>query len=298
VSRENASREPSVVNEVINEKTEIEELHAILREVLPSARAQFRMIRISGLTNLFSGHSLDTSFLREDCDGLYPDSDDLRSQAGIFELCPNPWTTLFVTEAGDVHICFLAEPIGNVYETPLAEIWNSPRAVATRSRLIMGRYRAANCSERSCSWREGQTPEPLGGDQVRSLVADMKTLGEWAQRLSPQPSDAPAIDAVRRLLAGRERSSREMEALFQQLCATNAEVHERGQRYIDQLEERLVSDRRVMDELRSESARDHAHIADLELQLEARLKTPIVRAALRASGVLKQLLLKVVQGLM
>jgi hypothetical protein len=41
---------------------------------------------------------------------------------------------MFVVENGDVHLCFLSEPIGNLYEMPLASIWNCQRALAKRSK--------------------------------------------------------------------------------------------------------------------------------------------------------------------
>ena len=165
-------------------------------------------------------------------------------------MCPNPWTNMFVTACGKVHLCFLAEPIGNLYQTPLAEIWNSPRALAIRSRLVSGRYLAAACSEPSCAWREGRTPASPDQDETKRLLAKMKDLRERAARLQPDEAcESPALGAVRRLLEERERSSSEWEALFRELCETNAALHERGQAYIDHLESELTAARQAHLEL-------------------------------------------------
>ena len=86
INDQNASREPSLErSEVIADTGEIRELYGLLRDLLPAQRQRFRMIRTSGLTSLFESHGLDTSFLREEIEGLYPNSDDLAPQqpAGV-----------------------------------------------------------------------------------------------------------------------------------------------------------------------------------------------------------------------
>lgn len=281
INNENTARTPGLVkDEVIADKREVAELHGLLRDALSSGRRNFRTIRVSGLTTLFAAHGLDGSFLREETDGLYPESDDLRPDTGNLEMCPNLWTTMFVTESGNVHLCFLAEPIGNLYQTPLAEIWNSPRALANRSRMISGRYLAATCSEPSCSWREGRKPASTDPNQMKLLLAEMKDLSERAARLRPgEPSELPALSAVRRLVSARDRSSLELGALFRQLCETNSAVHERGQDYINQLESELGAARQMHNDLESElRAARQAYSRIEELQ-----RAPLVRIALRAS---------------
>jgi MoaA/NifB/PqqE/SkfB family radical SAM enzyme len=133
INRENALRTPDLErDEAIADPAEAAELLKVLREALLRERPHFRMIRASGLRSLFEQHGLDPAFLREETAGLYPDSDGLaggpadESVAVPFDLCPNPWTTLFVVENGDVHLCFLSEAIGNLYEAPLASLWNCP----------------------------------------------------------------------------------------------------------------------------------------------------------------------------
>jgi len=308
VNEENASREPALArDEVITEGAEVRELYGLLREVLPAERRRFRMIRTSGLTSLFERHGLDTSFLLEEFQGLYPDSDDLsevreaaapdlhpagaRAAAGAgsvrqptppgvrnrplspaaqdasyescpaecgrggdgvrasradddraSRLCPNPWTTLFVAENGDVRLCFLSEKIGNLYETPLASIWNCQRALAKRSDLLSGRYLASGCSPLWCAWREGRKAAPAASGEAAALRAEMKELvaRAWQMRLSlPTGSASPAIAAVRRLLDSRDQRIAELEAMFVQLCEANAAVHEKGQEHIDHLENKI-----------------------------------------------------------
>ena len=294
INAENTARTPTLVdNEVIAGKQEVCELHEVLRHALSSGRRNFRAIRVNGLTTLFAGHELDCSFLREESDGPYPESDDLRPDAGSFELCPNPWTTMFVTERGNVHLCFLSEPIGNLYETPLAEIWNSPPALAQRSRMISGRYLAAACSEASCSWREGRQPASADGDEFRLLLAEMKDLRARAARTVPGgPSELPALGAARKLLGERERRLSELEGLFGHLCKTNLAVHQHGQAYINHLESELRDARQACD-------RGQACINHLESELrEARQacdqvleqrRTTLVRIAVRASRVIEKL---------
>lgn len=153
ITRENSARFPMLDrNETIADRAEVLELHRLVRETIDRERPHIR-IRTSGLTTLFEQHGLDTEFVAEGEHGLYPDAES--AATGGQELCPNPWTTLFVVENGDVHLCFLSEPVGNLYEEPLVAIWNSPRAVAKRLRMAAGRYRDSGCSPQWCGWREG-----------------------------------------------------------------------------------------------------------------------------------------------
>lgn len=251
INHENTRRTPTLVeDEVIRSEEDVAELHDVLGKALRSGRRDFRAIRVSGLATLFAAHGLDTSFLREDLDGLYPESDDLLPDAGSFELCPNPWTTMFVTESGNVHLCFLSEPIGNLYETPLAELWNCPKALAKRSRMISGHYLAAACSEPSCSWREGGKAAPPDRDQTKRLLAEMKSLWERAAAVHEDVGDLPELSSARRLLQAKEKRSLELAAMFRHLCETNADIHARGQAYIDHLEAELRGARDERDRLR------------------------------------------------
>ncbi len=89
LSPENTARIPTLeADESIADRREVEELHAILLDVLPRFRKSFRMIRLSGLQTLFEIHGLSAGFLEEGEKSLYPDSDGLSE--GAFELCPNP----------------------------------------------------------------------------------------------------------------------------------------------------------------------------------------------------------------
>ena len=243
INRENSSRTPTLAgDEVVASRGEVRELHALLAACLPGARERFRMIRLSGLTCLFQEHGLDCAFLDEAASGLYPDSDDL--QAGGFELCPNPWTTLFVVENGDVHLCFLAEPIGNVYEDSLLSIWNSQPALVKRSQMAAGRYLASGCSQQWCSWREGQTATAPGGASTREMLVQIRRLREHAEPV-PQTRMVPSeIAPVRRTLLSHKRRIVELEGLFQELVETNSQFHSRGQDHIDALEAELETYRK------------------------------------------------------
>jgi MoaA/NifB/PqqE/SkfB family radical SAM enzyme len=265
INRENLSRWPDLERyEMVADPAEVRELYGILHDVLPRERPHFRMIRASGLRSLFEPVGLDSAFLLEEVQGLYPNSDDLAKTASengapSFDLCPNPWTTLFVAENGDVHLCFLAEPVGNLYEAPLASIWNSQRAVAKRSQMIAGNYLASGCSERYCSWREGKTAGavPL---VTRELLVEIKHLKSRVLERQPEVCDEPlptGLGAVRRMVDARNRRIAELESLFQEMCAADGKFHETGQKYIDELETKVA-------ELEGLLERGQAHIDHLE----------------------------------
>ncbi|MCZ2074714.1 MAG: radical SAM protein [Bryobacterales bacterium] len=244
VNRENSSREPGLEQrEAILDPAEVQEVHSVLKSAFARYRGAFQMIRVSGVRVLFDAQGLDSSFLEEEQCGLYPESGVFDRGRDGFALCPNPWTTLFVAENGNVHLCFLSEPIGNLYETPLSRLWNSPAAVAKRSDIIAGRYAASGCSQRWCSWREGNRRAPSDGKGIRQLLAE---FGEMRRRAASLLPDAPstarypsALPALRRLFTSKDRRIAELECLFRQLCDTNTAIHENGRRYIDELEQRI-----------------------------------------------------------
>lgn len=259
INPENTRRHASLErDESISSPEEVRELHDTLRDTLASERPHFRMIRVSGLEGLFRAHGLETEFLFEQSQGLYPDSDDLADERG-FECCPNPWTTLFVGETGSTHLCFLSEAIGNLYEAPLATIWNSPMAVAKRSLVITGRYSASGCSRQWCGWRDGQAASPREG--FESARTAMSELSRQA-RIQPAPSvDSPPVAAVRRAFREKNQFIAELESRYAELSRVNDEVHRYGQQYIDDLEARIRAD----DEALSHGQR---HIDDLEARLQ------------------------------
>src|ERR1019366_8047485 len=82
------------------------------------------------------------------------------------------------------------------------------------------------------------------------------------------------IAAVRRLLAARERDLCELQALFAQLCETNRDIHERGQRYISQLEANEAEMSARIAQLEANEAGMSAHIARLDAR-EAEASTHI-----------------------
>lgn len=227
INQANSTREPLFAqNEQITDPVEIAELYTLMRETLPRARRHFRMIRVSGLQSLFESQGYDSAFLQEQQNGLYPDSDQLvadpQTQEGAdpqnapasFELCPNPWTTLFVTERGDVHLCFLSEPLGNLYESPLVEIWNSPNAIAKRLKMIRGKYMASGCASHWCGWREGKVATPLDAATAELLREEARRASQSAATPFPilgQDAVPSGLTAVRRTLAENQQRLAEME---------------------------------------------------------------------------------------
>jgi hypothetical protein len=229
---------------------------------------------------LFESQGWDCSFLREEVEGLYPNTDDLSQNepAGI-PLCPNPWTTLFVVENGDAHLCFLSEPVGSLYEMPLASIWNSQRALAKRSDMIFGRCLKSGCSARWCSWREGKPAAPGGSAGIRALQEEIKQLAGRAtgMRRLVQIGETPSgIAAVRRMVSARDRQIRELEAMFAQVCDKNAAVHKKGQEYIDTLEARLA-------DMQTKEREQSSAFDKLDWEYQHLKRTFAVRAAGRLS---------------
>jgi MoaA/NifB/PqqE/SkfB family radical SAM enzyme len=225
INRSNTAREPLLAKqETIASPADVAELHSLLRECLPRARRHFRQVRVSGLQSLFEKHGHDSSFLLEQENGLYPNShqltaDDHPPEVDNFELCPNPWTTLFVAENGDVHLCFLSEPVGNVYQAPLIEIWNSPRAIAKRLRMIQGKYMASGCSSNWCSWREGKPAIPVAPEAAGPLREEAKWEAEMAPEfpiLGQEPSNS-GLALVRRVLSNNGRKLQEMEQAVREM---------------------------------------------------------------------------------
>jgi MoaA/NifB/PqqE/SkfB family radical SAM enzyme len=311
INQHNTSREPTLErDEVIADEAEVRELYALLQDLLPRARQRFRMIRTTGMTSIFEAHGLDARFLAEECQGLYPDSDDVveaakaspAAEAAAPEcegpgvaLCPNPWTTLFVAENGDVHLCFLSAPVGNLYEAPLVSIWNCQQAMAKRSAMLSGRYRAAGCDPVQCSWREGKKPALPASAEMSALRDETKQLTDRAMQAAPSVAagdEPPAIAAVRRTAAFRERRIKELEAMFIQLCESNAAVHDRGQEHINRLERRVKELEDEFARLCESNAATHAkgqehidHLEQLRREHERLLRRPLVRVAVKASRV-------------
>ena len=270
INQQNSTREPSLVtDEAIERPDEVRELHAILSAVLPPARTAFRMVRLSGLQDLFERHGLDARFLSEQKNGLYPDSDDLAGPHQSFDLCPNPWTTLFVAENGGVHLCFLSEPVGNLYQDPLQSIWNSPKAVAKRSDMIAGRYIRSGCSTRWCSWREGKVAAPLAPERRQEeLLLERET--ELSPILQSERSRPSKLDAVRRMLSEKDRRLRE----FEQLWIDEEQLHKDAQRHIDHLElkaQEAIDDFRALE---AETLALRKHVDELEEKLA---RSPLAR---------------------
>jgi MoaA/NifB/PqqE/SkfB family radical SAM enzyme len=288
INAENSSREPTLVrDEVISETAEVLQLYTLLRRLLPAARRHFRAVRTSGFTTLFSENGLDARFLMEESDGLYPDSAGMVSEAPAAEdrisLCPNPWTTLFVAENGDVHLCFLSEPVGNLYQTPLVAIWNSPAALAKRSRMISGQYVASGCSPRWCQWRDGKKATLPASAEIEGGMQHMQHLAGRAGDMVPLVTidEKPSgIASVRRQLAARERSLREMHTIVEEVCKTNQDVHENGRRHIAQLEGRESEARAHIAHLEAKAAKAVADYEALEAEFRQFRSWRIIRLAL------------------
>ncbi len=256
VDHRNLGREPGLGAEVAFEPDEVRELHDLARGALGQQRSSFRSINVSGFHSLFESHGLETGFLDEGRFSIYPDNagkvstHDARQPPGNeIELCPNPWTLMYVTETGDVHVCFMATPVGNLYETPLIRLWNAPRAVAARADIINGRYEAAACSKLWCSWREGKKSRPPAAAEIRALMDEFKGLTEAALK-NPLPATESIepdrmLVSVRRMLTERNQRIAELESNFVGLCEKNREMLEMADKQNQHLAGRVAALERV-----------------------------------------------------
>lgn len=284
VDERNLVREPDLGrDECLGTPEEVRELHALLQTVMERQAPHFHSLSWSGVSDLLRSHGLDSDFLHEQASTLTPDQDqrdseclpdgtaltrftehvppEIHPELGAFpglrpededptqHTCPNPWSTLFITENGDVSLCFLSEPVGNLYQTPLVSIWNSPAAVAKRSHMLAGRYLGSGCSGLWCRWREGQTAAQSSVQSWRELLAltrDLVARLQHAQLPQPEaslldPRDRKGLQAVRRLLQARDTRIHELEAMVVKLWEQNGHLHEAGQRHIDHLEAELAA---------------------------------------------------------
>lgn len=274
VDARNAAREPALdADEALRDPAELRELHALLQQVVEQHGPRFHRLSWSGLQDLLAAQGLDAAFLDEAHHALTPDQDDSAGPSevaeeryaarvpperhpdfgelpagGAAEVCPNPWSTLFITENGDVSLCFLSDPIGNLYEEPLAALWNGPAAIAKRSRLWHGRPLASGCSRLWCGWREGRRGAEADPQAWRTLLDACQRLVDrlGATAMGPEealPNEALAerrsLRAVRELLLRRHDRIRELEAVVTDLWASNGELHAAGRRHIDHLEARV-----------------------------------------------------------
>jgi len=251
VDSRNLSREPGLTDEVDFKNSEVRELHALTRNALEGRRRGNRTINVCGFHSLFERHNLETDFLDEGRFSLYPDNTGMdadqvssesqeaetvigndpetgkasRATASQVHLCPNPWTLLYVTETGDVHICFMERSIGNLYETPLMRLWNSPAAIAARADIINGHYEAAGCSKLWCSWREGKRNDQPSRVAVRELTEEFRRSSQQALGTPMPPPELTdsgrALTSVRRMLTERSQRIAELEWNLVSLCEKN-----------------------------------------------------------------------------
>lgn len=88
-------------------------------------------------------------------------------------LCHMPWTNLHVRIDGSVRVCCHQEPIGNLSDRGIDEIWNGPELQAMRGAVAKGTLHEL-CHRENCpvyrGWKEGQ-PEPRGLRRVARVAS-------------------------------------------------------------------------------------------------------------------------------
>jgi Predicted Fe-S oxidoreductases len=173
---------------------------------------------------------------------------------GKIQLCPNPWSMMFVVENGDVLLCFLSEPVGNLYESPLVKIWNNPRAIVKRSEMIQGRYLSSGCSKLWCDWRDGKTCATPSTESREELLGVFKQIRDKVAipKSGPSPPELGGrLEAVRRLLESRQRRIVELEAEN----ANNAARAERNAARAERLAKEVKGKRIIIEHLRGRRQR-------------------------------------------
>lgn len=83
--------------------------------------------------------------------------------------CAGLWDTPMIQVNGDVTTCCLDEHLenrlGNVNQTPLAELWNGPTLQAWRLAQVEGRFADSGPYCTRCNWRSAGSMSP---DRVHS----------------------------------------------------------------------------------------------------------------------------------
>jgi len=265
VDDRNLQREPQLYKEEIVDPAEIMELYDLLKKIVKKYSDVFDVISFSGLQSLFESIGLSSDFLDEKRHTLTPGLDKYRRQrSGLkqpqipqYELsgeadnlvqqhidrgqCINPWSTLFVTENGDLSLCFLSEPVGNLYSTPLVKVWNSTAAVAKRSDMLAGNFTQSGCSSLWCNWRDSDGAQIIEQKDWHKSLMNFNVL--VAKLLHHKTVFAEPVDtkikAIRRLIKSKDRRIDELESNLMQLWEDNAEIHKKGQEHIHYLEVKI-----------------------------------------------------------
>jgi len=267
VDDRNLSRSPDLEDEIIQSSDSVSELHQILKSIVSDPTYKDFKLVWAGLKDLFDYHNLDSAFLNEEGSTLTPENPHIGQANGekkiIFpeyvypdlpalpddldlektaNLCTNPWYTMFIIENGDVSLCFQAEPIGNLFETPLTEIWNGAEAIAKRSRMLSGQYIKSGCSALWCQWRDGKAHTESSTDSHRELLSMFESLTNRLRVVAIEPyhpSPDTKLGSVRRALKEKSDRITVLEANLKKLWDENATLHRNGQRYIDKLEAKI-----------------------------------------------------------
>jgi radical SAM protein with 4Fe4S-binding SPASM domain len=100
--------------------------------------------------------------------------------------CAGLWETPMVHVTGDVTTCcldeHLANRLGNVRETPLAELWNGPTVHAWRLAHAEGRFEDSGPHCARCNWRSAGAYAPADVEAWLARTGETRALARLRER--------------------------------------------------------------------------------------------------------------------
>jgi len=143
-NRQTAWSEPQQ-NEILLSEDDLRELQGIVDRILTENKADFKSRFIAESPIKFQAiYDYYAAFYGHNA---FP-----------FKKCNAPWVSTVIEADGSVRPCFFHETIGNIHNTPLADILNSEQAVSFRRNLDMGRN--PTCVKCVCSLNLSPRTDP------------------------------------------------------------------------------------------------------------------------------------------
>jgi hypothetical protein len=126
-----------------------------------------------------------------------PDYVERARSLAIWWTCTEPWTSIWVTSAGEVRTCCINETsFGNLFDSTFEEIWNGPAFAAFRRQHACRKESPTGCANCQRNGRIRHSPylAPLEPVTYRPLVAPSEQAVEAT--LEPELFEFPAPEAT------------------------------------------------------------------------------------------------------